>query len=724
MKQVIRRGLKEIIVDEVPDPAPTPHHVVVRPLYSLISSGTETASIHQDSIVKEVAERPSLIRMVLNTALANGPAKTYDEVQAKFKEYAVLGYSGAGIIVEKHSTVPDLPLGTRVAYGGEGTGHGEMILTGRNLVAPIPEAVPYDQACFATLGSIALNSIRVANIGIGETVAIIGQGLVGQLVTQLARCQGAQTIAIDLQASRLDLARQLGADRTIVGGDSAAVMAQVREFTSGRGADCVIVAAAAKSAAPCHQALDICRDRGRIVVVGAVEMSFPWNDMYMKEIELRMARAYGPGSYDADYEKRGRDYPISYVRWTENRNMEEFLRLIATGQVRVEPLITHRFPLQEAPKAYDTILTPSSGSLAVVLRYDEPPAVEQIRPLRKVAIGGAKPAASGVLQVALAGAGNIARWAHMPGLQKQSNARLRAVFSANGARGKSYGIRYKAEYCCSTYEELLNDQQLDAILIATRNQYHAAQTVAALRAGKHVFVEKPMALTDAECAEIAQAANDSGRQVVVGFNRRFAPYYRELKKNLARRSGPAVISCRMNSPGISGAYWMADPSIGGAVLGEACHFTDLFYWLLDAEPVSVFAYSLPLESKDPIGENNLAATFRFADGSIANLTYCTVGSKTSGGERLEVFAPGLGGCTEDFQRLAVNTSSRSNSKLWFPEKGYDAQMAAFVARLRSGPQPDLAGLEDGIRSTVTCLRMLDAARSGQPQPVDWKKLLP
>ena len=723
MKQVLREGLKDIVVEEVPDPVVVPHHVLVRPCYSLISSGTETASIHQEGVLKEVSENPSHIRKVLDVMKVNGPVRTISEVRAKFSEYAVLGYSGAGVVAEKHPTVADLEVGDRVAYGGEGTGHGETILTGRNLVARVPEAVPDEHACFATLGSIALNAVRIAQVGLGDVVAVIGLGLVGQLVTQLVKLQGGVAVGIDLKQERVELAREAGADAAALGG--AGAQEAVGALTNGRGADCVIVAAAAKSAAPCRQALELCRDRGRIVVVGAVEMSFPWEAMYLKEIQLFMSRAYGPGSYDPDYEKRGRDYPVSYVRWTENRNMEEFLRLVAGGQVRLAPLVTHRFALEEAARAYQTILDPNSNSLAVLLRYpaaDAPDAAAGFAPRRRVEVAAPTPtpspsSKSGELGFALVGAGNLARWAHMPALKKIAGARLRAVYSASGARGKTYARRFGADYCASDYEEVLRDPEVGAVLIASRNQHHAAQALAALAAGKHVFVEKPMALTVEECRALVDAERATGLSLTVGFNRRFAPFYQEQKKQLKRRTGPAVINCRVNSPGISGSYWMADPAIGGAILGEACHFVDLMYWLLESEPETVTAYSLPTDKKEPIGENNLVASFRFADGSIGNLTYCTVGSKTSGGERVEVFAQGLGVATEDFKRLTVSGGVRSSRSSWWGEKGYGAQLESFVERARAGRAPEVTA-RDGARATLGCLRMLESARTLSQLAVD------
>jgi len=722
MKQVLRKGIRDIIVEEVPDPVVISHHVLIRPIYSLISSGTETASIHQESVLREVADNPSHLRKVWDVVKLNGPASTFREVRAKLtSEYAALGYSGAGILVDKHSTVSDLQIGERVAYGGEGTGHGETILTGRNLVARAPENVSFQHACFATLGSIALNAVRTANIGLGETVAVIGLGLVGQLVTQLARLQGGRVIATDLKPERVSLARELGAQNGALGGSG--LPGAVGAITNGRGADCVIVAAAAKTSAPCRQALEICRDRGRMVIVGAVEMAFPWNDMYLKEIQLFMSRAYGPGSYDAQYEKKGHDYPASYVRWTENRNMEEFLRLIAVDQVRIGPLITHEFALDDAPSAYQTILDPASNSLAVLLRYDaaSSPDAATFRPKRKVDATPV-PVDKSKLQVGLAGAGNLARWAHLPNLKKIEGVSLRAVQSGGGVRAKNYAARFGAAYATTEFEELLRDPDIDVVFITSRNQFHASEALAALRAGKHVFTEKPMALTEEECRQLYDAATESGRHLTVGFNRRFAPYYLAMKRHLSQRSGPAVINCRMNSPGIAGAYWMADPATGGAILGEACHFVDLMYWLLDSEPETVSAYSLPADRKDPVGENNLVACFRFADGSIGNLTYCTVGSKTSGGERVEVFAQGLGVSTENFNRLSVQTGLRiSNRKLW-PEKGYGDQLQSFFDCIRGG-KPQAITVVDGARATLGCLRMMESCATSNPMTIDLKAAL-
>ncbi|MFN2481789.1 MAG: Gfo/Idh/MocA family protein, partial [Pyrinomonadaceae bacterium] len=379
--------------------------------------------------------------------------------------------------------------------------------------------------------------------------------------------------------------------------------------------------------------------------------------------------------------------------------------------------------LEEAARAYETIMNPAESSVAVLLRYpaaDDERAAESFAPRRRVEIARDRVEPRGdakELRVALVGAGNIARWAHVPALKKIPGVKLAAVYSASGSRGKSYALRFGADYCASDYDEILRDESIDAVLIATRNQHHAAQALAALAAGKHVFVEKPMALTVDECRALARAVRESGKQLTVGFNRRFAPFYRELKSQLARRAGPAVVNCRVNSPGISGSYWMADPAIGGAILGEAVHFVDLMFWLLDSEPAAVSAYSLPTGGEGTVGENNVAASFRFADGSVANLTYCTVGSKTSAGERVEAFAEGLGLATEDFKRLAIKKGTLSARSRWWGEKGYAAQLESFVKSMREGRAPEVTVL-DGARATIGCLALMDSARSSEPREID------
>lgn len=705
MKQVIRRGLKEIIVDEVADPMPASNHVLVRPFYSLISPGTETADIHTDSIVKEVADNPSHLQTVWKIMMKTDPVSTFNEVRAKFKDYAVIGYSGAGIIIDKDEKVTDLSIGQRVAYGGEGTGHGETINVGRNLIARVPEAVSFQEACFTTLGAIAMNSVRLSEINIGDTVAVIGLGLVGQLVAQLVRCQGGVVIAIDLDKKRVDLAKETGADFGLIASET--IVSEVKALTNGRGADCVIVAAASKSPKPLQDGVSMARDRGRVIMVGACPIEIPRAEMYVKELSFMVSRAYGPGSYDPSYEKQGIDYPISYVRWTENRNMEEFLRLMAVGRINVKPLISHEFALEDAPKAYETIMGENgSASLAVVLKYqasENADAIESYQPTRKIIVNS-EAVKKDEIKFAMVGAGNLAKWAHLPAIQKIAGANLHAVYSNRGAQGKAYAMRFAAKYSTSDYEQILNDADVDAILISSRHEEHAQQAVDALNAGKHVFIEKPMAVTIEECQAIYKAVQLSGKRLMVGFNRRFAPYYVEMKREISKRTSPIVISTRMNSPGIENG-WAAEKSQGGVVLGEGCHFVDLMFWLLESEPISVSAYGF--------GEHNVAATLKFADGSIGNFIYTVVGSETSGGEMVEVFAPGVSVLSEDFKRIVIKKKKRDARSKFFAAKGYQEQLESFVKSLKNGAETEVTAI-DGTRATLGCLLMLESVRTGKP----------
>ncbi len=714
MKQVIRKGLKEIIVDEVADPMPASNHVLVSPFYSLISSGTETADIHTESIVKEVADNPSHLQTVWNVMMKTDPVSTFHEIRAKFKDYAVLGYSGAGIIIDKDEKVTDLNIGQRVAYGGEGTGHGETINVGRNLIARVPDEVSFQEACFTTLGAIAMNSVRLSEINIGDTVAVIGLGLIGQLVSQLVRCQGGVVIAIDLDKSRVDLAKETGADYGLIAGGTT--VSEVKALTNGRGADCVIVAAASKSPKPLQDGVSMAGDRGRVVMVGACPIEIPRAEMYVKELSFMVSRAYGPGSYDPSYEKQGIDYPISYVRWTENRNMEEFLRLMAVGRVNVKPLISHEFALEEAPKAYDLIMGESgSSTLAVVLKYpvnESENAIESFKPTRKIIVNSA-PVQKDEIKFGLVGAGNLAKWAHLPAINKIPGANLHAVYSNRGAQGKSYAMRFGAKYSTSDYEQLLNDADVDVILISSRHKEHAQQAIDALNAGKHVFIEKPMAITIEECQAIYRAVRENGKRLMVGFNRRFAPYYVEMKREIAKRNSPMVISTRMNSPGIENG-WAAEKAQGGVVLGEGCHFIDLMYWMLESEPVSVSAYGF--------GEHNVAATLKFADGSIGNFIYTVVGSESSGGEMVEVFAPGVNVLSEDFKRIVIKKKKREARSKFFAAKGYTAQLESFVRSLKNGAETEITAI-DGTRATLGCLLILESVRTGEAKEFNLNEIL-
>ncbi len=520
-------------------------------------------------------------------------------------------------------------------------------------------------------------------------------------------------LAIDLDKRRVEMAQETGADFGIVASETT--VKEVKALTNGRGADCVIVAAASSSAKPLQDGVSMAADRGRVIMVGACPIDIPRAEMYVKELKFMVSRAYGPGSYDPTYEKQGVDYPISYVRWTENRNMEEFARLMAVGRINVKPLISHEFDLEDAPQAYQKIMNGDGESLAVVLKYpanEQANQIESYQPNRKIVVNSA-PVKKDEIRFALVGAGNLAKWAHLPAINKIAGAKLHAVHSNSGARGKSYAMRFGANYASSDFAEILDDQNIDAVIIATRHNQHAWQAIDALNHGKHVFIEKPMAVTLEECAAINEAVQTSGKRLMVGFNRRFAPYYVEMKSHLKNRTSPMVLSCRMNSPGIENG-WAAETANGGVILGEGCHFIDLMFWLTESEPVSV--------SANHIGEHNISATFKFADGSIGTFVYTVIGSETSGGEMVEVFAPGVSVLTEDFKRLVVKKSKREARSKFFAAKGYQEQLESFVKSLKTGAETAITAV-DGTRATLGCLLMLEAARTGETQKFNLAEIL-
>ena len=648
MKQLLRKGLKNIVVDEVPDPVVTPHHVIVRPHYSLISSGTETASIHRGGAVEAVAENPSYIGKILDVMKTEGPVRTTREVLAKLSEYAVLGYSGAGVVIDKHSAVSEFEIGDRVAYGGEGTGHAEAILVGRNLVVKVPDNVPFEHACFTTLGSIALNAVRIANISLGERVAVIGLGTSRAVDLPVGAPPGWIRDRHRPQGGPRGAARQPRRGRRSRRRSGAS--ATVSSLTGGLGVDCAIIAAAAKSDAPCRLAVEICRDRGRIVDVGAVELNFPWYESYLKEIQVYMARAYGPGSYDASYERLGQDYPLPYVRWTEKRNMEEFLRLAAQGRLQIEGLITHRFPLEDAPKAYEVIMDPIASSLAVLLKY---PAIETATPV-------AEPQPD-------AGLKSIVD--RQPPLKLASHSSEQAIW----LDGSICRISRKLPECACArfnpaavlaqrvtpcvlarsiapldYEEILGNPAIQVVVVVSRNQQHAAQALAALRAGKHVFVEKPMALTEEECRALSSRAGirkaAHGR---IQSTLRSQLYSAERTNLETDGAGRAQLPCQLSGhfrivlDGRSRHRWR-DSRRGLSFRGS-----HVLAARLRTDPRCSPPRFLPT-GKIRSAKTIWSPAFPSRMVPSPSLTYCTVGSRTSGGERVEAFAPGIGVSAENF----------------------------------------------------------------------------
>ena len=611
MKQILQNyKTGELRLAEVPRPALRAGGVLVATRASLISAGTEKMKVDvaRKSLLGKAMERPDQVRKVLESVRQQGLLPTYEKVMNKLDTPTPLGYSSAGIVLEAGSGASEFRVGDRVACAGAGYAvHADVAYVPRNLVVPMAADTPFERAAFTTLGSIAMQGVRQAEIRLGEDVVVIGLGLVGLLTVQLLRESGARVIGVEIDPSKVELAKRLGSSRVVVGPD-VEVREAVRQATGGRGADAVLVTAASSSSAPVILAGELCRDRGRVVVVGITRMDLPHRSFYDKELTLLLSRSYGAGRYDPSYEERGVDYPLGYVRWTERRNMEEFLRLVEEGKVEVDPLISHRIPFAEAERAYGLITGKATEPyLGIVLAYPEtPPPGGRIdlagAPAAATNGSGAGSAAGRVraagepVGVGFLGAGNFATSMLLPHLKARKDARLTGVVTASGLTARGAAEKFGFAFCASDAEEVLADPATDAVFVVTRHHLHAGYAERALRAGKAVFVEKPLATTEEELARVEAAAAEvaarTGRPVplLVGFNRRFAPLSERLAAHFPSGEGPLLVHYRVNAGFLGRESWYQDPAEGGGrILGEVCHFLDYVAFLSGAPIVRVYA---------------------------------------------------------------------------------------------------------------------------------------
>ncbi|MBP6822423.1 MAG: bi-domain-containing oxidoreductase, partial [Acidobacteria bacterium] len=560
-----------------------------------------------------------------------------------------------------------------------------------------------DEAAFVTLGAIALQGVRTAEVKLGDAVAVIGLGLLGQLTVQILKAAGCCVIGIDLEASKVALAVEFGCDAAVLRGDD--VESAVKRFTDSFGADAVIVTAAADTNDPIELAGAIARDRAIVSMVGAVRMDIPRKVYYEKELQLRLSRSYGPGRYDADYEERGKDYPIGYVRWTERRNMQEFLRLVATKAVKLDRLVTHRIPIKQAEQAYEIITGKTQQNyLGILLTYSETASGKS----KVVALN--QTAKTAEVRLGVIGAGNFAKSVLLPRLAKLGGISLIGLATATGRTAKAVGEQFGFEFCTTDFRELLQREDINTILIATRHDTHAAMTAEAVGAGKTVFVEKPLATTEEALAELVAATEQNQGRVLVGFNRRFSSLSAELKR-FFDGAGLLAIAYRVNAGDIPKESWIQQDEGGGRVIGEVCHFVDLLQFLTGAEPVEVFAY------RSEAGADTLSVVIKFSDGSVGNINYFANGDRGLPKERVEVFGGGRSAVLDDFRQLEMwRDGKRKTSKRMSQDKGFDQELAAFVAAVRSGEAMPIDWRSLMMTSLAT-LRIEDSLRSGKPEAV-------
>jgi predicted dehydrogenase len=685
MKQLFQdRKTGRVELGEVSPPALAPGSLLVRTAFSAVSPGTERAALGlaRKSLVATARERPDLVRRVIDLARREGPVSAWRQVRERRSGPMALGYSSAGTVLEVGDGAGGrFRAGDRVACAGTGHAvHAELACVPAALSARLPEGLSFEAASFATLGAIAMHAVRQAEVSLGERVGVIGLGLVGQLVVQQLVAAGCRVAAFDLLEERAGLARAAGAESAL-GGDAEAQARAALSWSDGRGLDAVIVAAAAAGEEPMAAAAAMARDRGRVVALGLVPFGLPREVAFEKELELRIARSYGPGRYDDDFELRGRDYPIGQVRWTETRNLEAVLHLMARGELDPVSLVTHRREPGAAAAAYEELVDADGGGpLAILLEWPQPTQVEA-RASESPSVALPKPVGAGErIGLGLVGAGAFAKGTLLPLLRDSAAVDFRRVVTRHGLSAQDVAQRFGFAEAGTDPQELFADESVQLALIATRHDSHAALAAAALQAGRHVFVEKPLALSQAQLALVEQALSSAAGTLTVGFNRRFSPHARALRAAFEGR-GPLAITIRVAAGPLPSSHWLADPDEGGGrLLGEGCHFVDLMSFLA-GDPGIDSVEARPVGAAR--GDGGAAVLVGFADGSVGELLYLADAAAGLSKERVEVHGGGASGWIDDFTRAELMEGKRKRS-LPGRGKGHPELVAALLRSVREG----------------------------------------
>lgn len=722
MKQVLQNFKSgELKVAEIPCPAVKPGFVLVQNEYSVVSAGTERHSVEfaHKNLLQKAQARPDLVQKVLTYARTDGIATAYQLAMSRLDDWRPLGYSSAGRVIDFGSGVTDISVGDRVACAGAGyANHAEVIAVPRNLVAPIPPGVDARQAAFATLGAIALQGIHRANLTPGESIAVIGLGLIGQITALILRQYNFPVLGIDVSPRQIESARRVGINAI---GAEADALGAAKAMSNGHGVDAVIVTAATADSAPVKLAGELCRERGRVSVVGLIGMDVPRDLYYKKELDLFVSRSYGPGRYDPQYEEKGHDYPIGYARWTENRNMQEFLRLLASG-LDLNPLITHTRPLDDAAAVYEMLLNNPKHEYFLGVLFEYPREANLATRVELKSAGretsGVKREARGEIQLGVIGPGSFARATLLPALKRMPNVSIRGVCSASGRSAEAEGRAANAVYCASDYRDILNDAQIDTVVIATRHNLHAPLVVEALGKGKHVFVEKPLALNQDELCAVVQAAREHPQQLLmVGYNRRFSSHAAALKQWLAPLPKPYVMHYRINAGFIEPQSWVHDPEEGGGrIVGEVCHFVDLMQYFAGAAPVEVFVRAVGGETDAARLRDNLSITITFADGSIGNIVYTALGARSLAKERVEVFAGSRALVIDNFKSATNYGDTARTHSSWAQDKGHSRMLQEFLGAIQDGKSAPIAS-EGLFLTSFTTFKVLESLSTKLPMQV-------
>lgn len=693
MKQVLQ-SLKtgETSVVDVPCPNVKAGHLLIRTRVSLLSSGTERMLVNfgKANLLDKARQQPDKVRMVLDKIKADGLIPTLESVRNKLDRPLPLGYCNVGKVIEVGAGVTGFKVGDRVVSNGY---HAEVVCVPKNLCARIPDEVNDEAAAFTVIGAIGLQGIRLAQPTLGEAFVVTGLGLVGLVTAQLLKAHGCRVLGIDFDSHRLELARRFGVETVDLSAGEDPVAAALA-FSRGRGVDGVLITASTKSSEPVHQAALMCRKRGRIVLVGVTGLELSRADFYEKELSFQVSCSYGPGRYDPLYEEGGQDYPFGFVRWTEQRNFEAVLDMMADRRIDVEPLISHRFPLEEAKKAYELVMG-AGPSLGILLKYrDESQQSNEVLRTSTVELAPRSSIRADSPVVGFIGAGNYSTQVLIPAF-KRAGVNLEVIASSGGVSGVHAGRKFGFHRATTDTESLLADPALNAVVITTRHDSHAHFVCRALEAGKHVFVEKPLAITERQLAEVIQTyeavrAKGQAPILMIGFNRRFAPQVAKMKELLASVHEPKSLIMTVNAGMIPADHWTQDPNVGGGrIIGEGCHFIDLLRFLVGQPIVGVQAAAFGRKPGVIIPEDKVTITLSFADGSIGTVHYFANGHKSFPKERLEVFCAGRILQLDNFRKLrGYGWPGFSRMNLWSQDKGHAAGVKAFVDAIRSGgPSP-------------------------------------
>lgn len=715
LMQSVRTG--ETVVAELPAPRMSHNSVLVQTAISLVSAGTERMVVEfaNKGLLAKARSRPDLVRQVIDKAKREGLLTTLEAVRNRLDQPMALGYSSAGIVLDVGRDVDGIKIGDRVACAGGGyAAHAEVVNIPKNLITTLPDEVEFEAGAFATLGAIALQGIRLAEVKLGEVVAVIGLGLLGQLTVQMLKAAGCIVIGMDIKSQRADLAKQFGVDATVITPEQCTALCA--QLSSGHGVDAVLITADTKENAPVELAGHIARDKGIVVAVGAVGMNIPRKIYYEKELDFRISRSYGPGRYDAEYEEKGHDYPIGYVRWTENRNLQAFVRLVAEGSINVKPLVTHRFSITEAEKAYEVVVGKTGEPfLGVVLTYPE-----HVNLARRIELTTFQTKAvtcrlsHSQVSVGLLGAGNFATATMLPAMKDLPGLTFAGVCTATGMSGRAVGDKFGFRFCTTAEEEVLNNPEINTVVITTRHHLHTRQVIVALAAGKHVFCEKPLCLSAEELYAIIQAYEEHpDRLLMVGYNRRFAPMARQLRTFLAAIQEPLAMHYRVNAGYIPAEHWVHDPKQGGGrIIGEVCHFVDFLSYLTGSLPVYVHAVGLPNSGR--YYDDNIAATLTFANGSVGTITYVANGDKSFSKERIEVFGGESAAVLDDFRCLElIRNGNRNVCKARLrQDKGHRAEWEAIVAAVQNGG-PEPIPFSESVATAQATFAIIESLRTGR-----------